>query len=460
MQHVKKKRSKALEVLISVVLIGGALGAAYFMVTSPDDFLSIVDSAFSLFRSETTEEKGKKKDGETENEKAAEASRGDRPGETEPDPGEDVASRAPLPAPTSTTTPRALRLLEKAQSLYASMDYSGAAKALASLSPGELSDEDGREVRSLREKAKAFADIVEGIEPLELADGRDVVVLHLANGGEVKGRILKEEGGYIQLQLNHGIRHRFSAGEVDRIESLSRAEILRRREEAYEAQKRKAGTLTPVMLFTLAEYCIRQGLFHKVTPLLEQGMAADPLFPETVYNEKAKRVYALFLWYKGKRKETLAAKTLEELLETFPHSFYTKKAQEDEKIKPSRTTPPRPASVEGPSKEPPPHASPGDTQPEPGSGEEPTRVELPEDADLIEAAEQALAEAREHEANSFPGKPDADRENLLAIQGLEKAIRLYEEAQRTYPSRASEFEEILQSMYASLFWCKKRQTLG
>jgi hypothetical protein len=86
-------------------------------------------------------------------------------------------------------------------------------------------------------------------------------------------------------------------------------------------------------------------------------------------------------------------------------------------------------------------------------------VSIPEGSDILDTAKRALEKARDHEENSFPGKPEADRENRLAIEAYERAIALYEEAQRQHPEKAAEIEQILESMYASLFWCKKRQTL-
>ncbi len=49
---------------------------------------------------------------------------------------------------------------------------------------------------------------------------------------------------------------------------------------------------------------------------------------------------------------------------------------------------------------------------------------------------------------------------MKAIEYFEKALDLYEKAQKQVPERAEEIEDILSDIQQSLFWCKKRQTLG
>ena len=360
--HAKKKRPWIFDALLTVVLLVGAGAVAYFMLTDPDGVIALFEEAIGKKPAEeATEEKnaGTKKP-ERGKKPAGEVRKAD-PGPEET--SEPIVSTAPPTRFPTSTTAESWAILEEARTLYRNAAYEPALDSLDRLVSGTLSPEDRREAARLRERASYFQEIVSGIEPLELADAKDIVVLHLSNGRKVEGRIFDRKGGFYYLEKNHGIKWPVRSEDVVDIEKIPRSRILRRREAAFRKQLVKVSPVTAVRTFELAEHCIREGLKGKVTGLLEKGFALDPQFPVTVYNEKAKRIYRLFLWYKGKKKTRQAGKVLKKLVEAFPKSFYTRKAQEDEKVSPPRvkpprspkpSRPPRPAPEEKP-EPPPPH---------------------------------------------------------------------------------------------------------
>jgi hypothetical protein len=442
----KKKRSWLFDTLLTVVLLSGAGIAAYFMLTDPD---GVMDFFMGLVGQQTEgegEPKETETDAKTPKDKPPKKKKKHDQGREKvekpvEDKGEPISANPPPRVPTSTSA-QSLALLEEARDSYRHMDYTGALGALDRMIPGTLAEREEREARRLEERSRVFKEIVADTKPLELADAKGICVLHLENGRKLEGRVIKQEGGFIYLQKNHGIKYPARAEDVDRIEKIPRSIVLKHRAAEYETIRGKKNPLTAVGVFELVEHCIREGLRDKVTGLLEKGLSLDGQFPVTVYNEKAKRVYRLFIWYKGKKKEKLATKTLKELKKSFPDSYYTTTAQEDEKAAPPRVKPP--------SKREPPEPDPGpEPEPEPrnplprspleGTPEPPPRPKPPVSTDsLLKTAEAAYRKA---------------------ITAFEEAIALYEEAQRKYPDRAAEFEDILQDMFASLFWCKKRQTL-
>jgi tetratricopeptide (TPR) repeat protein len=462
----KRKRSWVFDVLLTVVLLVGAGVGAYFMLTDADGVIALFEKMIGKEPTEEAAEEASPKPikPDREKKKPVEDVKKADPGPeetTEPISAADPATRTPV-----STTAVSAALLDEARSHYRNMAYELALDSLDRLVTGSLSQIDRGEAARLRDRASAFREIVAGIEPLELADAKNIVILHLSNGRKVEGRIFDQKGGFYYLEKNHGIKWPVRSEDVVDVEKVPRSKILKRREAAFRKALQKVTPLTAVRSFELAEHCIREGLNGKVTGLLEQGMALDAQFPVTVYNEKAKRIYRLFLWYKGKKKEKQAKKVLKKLVEGYPKSFYTRKAQEDEKTAPPRAKPPRspkaprppkPAPEEKPEPPPAPPRSPLEGTPEPRP-RPPVEPSTPDD-ELWDRAEATLRKARRHEERSMPGKPNADEENRLAIAAFEKAIGLYERLQKKYPEKAAEIEELLSDMYASLFWCKKRQTL-
>lgn len=477
---MKKKKSafrRAFNLLFTLCLVAGAGAAAYFMVAEPDRVNELL--ARVLPRDTAPEERPPAKDGRAEKRPPAEG-----PGKKAPsdpagvqadpsaagpaadpagDPPRDIASGPRTPAGPESST--AARALEKARASYRIMDFDRTLEELERIPPGALDTDDAILANRLERWSRDFLGIVAGVEPLELADAAGIVVLHLKNGRKVEGRILKQEGGILHLQKNHGIKWPVRLEEVGRIEKVPQEDVLAARGEEFRKVLKSSGALTALRAFELVEYCIREGLRDQVTPLLEKGMELDPQFPLTVYNEKAKRVYRLFLWYKGKKKDTLSKKHLEVLEREFPKSYFTARAHEDEQLaapKPRPVARPEPDDPE-PAPEPKPAPampkSPLEGFPEEPAPEPEPEPPVPAGKSLMDLADQAYRRARVHEENSFPGKPNADEENRKAIETYEKAIALYERAQEKHPDQAAFIEGRLEEMYASLFWCKKRQTL-
>ncbi|MHC5080598.1 MAG: hypothetical protein ACYTHN_16430 [Planctomycetota bacterium] len=461
----KKKRkkgflSRAFEVLLTVVLLCGAGVAVYFMVTDSEGTLALIDQVISLKEEEKGEEGEKKaKNEKKEPSKKSNASEASKKAAETEEKGESISAATPPPVPQETSNASS-QILEIALSMYKNMEYKSALGELNRLVPGTLSTRDSERANQLKTWSAAFREIVADTQPLELADAKNIVVLHLANGRKLEGRVLKEKGGFIHLRKNHGITGVIPADEVEKVEEIPRAELLKRREDAYRKLAGDPKAWNPVRIFELVEHCIREGLGNKVTGLLEHGMRMDAHFPVTVYNEKAKRVYVLYLWYKGKKKTKLAVKELERWIDTVPRSHFTAKAREAEMItveRIKRRPTPKPKTPPTPKASPPPARPP--RSPLEAPAPQPSPTGMPPDNDLMKAADAVFRKAKHHEEKSFPGKPNADRENRLAIQAFERAIELYEEAQRKFPERAAFIEDRLEEIFASLFWCKKRQTL-
>lgn len=468
---MKKKRS-LLPLLAALLLLGGVAAGGWYVWThhkaDVESFLSGLssDSADEEGDEEAaTSKKGKgrkkrpKKNGTSPKDKDQQAKGVDRKAPTDPDGRE-------KPAPDRDSLES---VLSQARANFDALQYEQARYLLADILGAPAPKDLKEKAEELDSLSRTFGEIVEGIRPQALSDSRDIVIVHLTNGGKRRGRVLRRTAEKVYLVENNGIKAIFKNDEIDRLEPLTPEQDRKAKEAQFEtfrtAQKGKAES-SALLFFILARYCVEHGLTHRVNQLLTQGLETDKDFPWVVYNEKAKKYYHRYMFFRGRKFPKSAAKALKVLLDRFPKSFFADEARKDE-AKAGRPVPkpePKPEPRPGPRPKvrPEPKPEPAE-EPDPWEEEEPEPEPAPGPAPkgkLLNQANQLMARARVHDQKSFPGRPNADAELVKAIAAYSKAMEVLEEALKEHPENERWIESKLEQVQSALYWCRKRQKIG
>ncbi len=382
----------------------------------------------------------------------------------------DTASGPALP-PTPADSAMLEGMYKSALASFELLEYDKTLRVLSDLLAGPVPADLRQRASKLDREARVFMSAVEGIIPLELSDFRNVVEIRLVNGNSVVGRILAETGAKVVVQEDYGIKAAFRREEIDRIDPIG-ADRLRKMKEAELDRFRKSPDVSrddAISLYLLAEFCLRHGLREKVNDFLGKGFLKDSMFQELVYNEKCKRIYKQYLYYRGKKIEALAKKALDEMSARFPDSYFRKQAGKDEQEASVMAAPrkdpgskpvPKPAPVPKPDPVPEPAPETGEEDPF-GGGEDEPEAPAPKPpasgkGGLIDAARKLIADAKRSEEASFPGKPDADAHLAKAVAAYEKAAAALEKALESNPEHGEWIESQLEEIQSALYWCRKR----
>jgi tetratricopeptide (TPR) repeat protein len=466
----KQKKRSALPFILSLGALAALVGGGVYYWKNHGHTLSQSLDSFFASAAEEGQKKGKKtkKKGGRDQGKPDPASRTgeiDKPSSTAETSDPDRAGSGEIADHTLE------RLYDEALACYERLEYGTACRLLSDLLGGPGPAGLKSRARDLLARNRAFADILLGIEPWKLSNHRDIVIVHLVGGGRQRGRIRRKTTEKIYIEADQGIKAAFRKDEIDRIEKVS-PEVDRKAKEklfdGFEKKARQKAGDDVVLYFLLAEFCIEQGLPEMVNRLLEKGLSKDKLFPQLVYNEKARRVYAYYLFFKSRKLEKMAQRRFEELEKSFPKSFWLKKANKDQKGPEPRPAPkpdlfgenprpepdPRPEPKPGPRPDPQPKPRP-DPRPEPRPKPQPKRGS----SDILDSVQKWIRQARSHEEKSMPGRPNAEAELKKAIYAYQKAVEMLEKAEKAHPERGDWIELRFEEVLSALYWCRKRQKL-
>ncbi len=470
---MKKKRS-SVPILAGLVLLAATGGAAVYLLAGPGDSLrSLLDGIIPAEKTPASDGSAPAQKGRVGADRKSAGSEGASSGPAAGTRPADIAAAPPAkPVQPPADTAAFEAVLEKARACCVALEYEEALRLIEDLLSGPLPKDLRSKAERIERASGVFLSVLAGISPLELSDYRDLVEVRLTNGNSVVGRILSDSPSKVVVMQDYGIKANLSRDEIDRINPLPPEKMKKIKEAEYEKFRMNPDAVRgdAVSCFLLAEFCVRNGLRDKVNALLEKGLDADGMFQTIVYNEKAKRIYRQYLYFKGKKMDSMSRRAFDSIREKFPESVFARQAKADEQeatvmAQPRKTPAEAPANPAGSdSKTParPPETSEDDWGDDSGDDSEKPAPKPPPDSrgGLIEQAKKLMREARAREEASEPGRPDADAELAKAIAVYEKAAETLEKALKTNPEHAGWIESQLEEVQSSIYWCRKRSKVS
>ncbi len=302
------------------------------------------------------------------------------------------------------------------------------------------------------------------------------------SGGKLTVKILKEDADALYFETITGIRSKARREDIDPPARLSpaacAAEVMTefKRQCGYKGlsvesrpgapplSKEGAGRrLTGVQVFSLADFCARNGLGELLAGLFDEALSRDPNLLATVHETKGEHMVNVFLYFLSINAVGDANLTLDLLTARYGDTrVYREKILADEdvgaavkivlrrtpealvKADPKASPGAPPATPIPPPPQPPPPPSATGSAPSAPPAPAPTSTALPPGtaarvSELVAAADRHFDEAMKHLLNSDPNvNPEKwDVENRKALELFMKAnTEGYLPAQELYPSGA------------------------
>lgn len=387
------------------------------------------------------------------------------PGVKPPDPvvkPPDPVVKPPDPVDIRASDPVLVAIVEEGTRLYRDASFGAARKKFQQALSGRLSAEDRKRIEALSQNAALFQGLVDQVNPNDILPVDNRATIHLENGGEISGVLVREGSDYVEIRKDNGIVGRFSAIQIKRVEKQSKEEVLAALEKEYGHKLEALGSRPSGLdYYELAVFCIKNQLNAKVPSLLESAVKLDRNVMQAATETKAKMVYNLYQYFVKKGNRDAAEAKRRELVEKYPDSKYVKmlggmtakadppKPVDPPKDPPKPTDPPKdPPKPTDPPKDPPKPTDPPEDPPhpvDPGagtgsgdlSGQPPPRFSNPVVQGKVDKGNKFYDEGMTHLEKSFDDKnPDRDAENMKALDCFKKACAEYEAASELDPNNA------------------------
>ncbi|MCE9581584.1 MAG: alanine and proline-rich secreted protein Apa [Planctomycetes bacterium] len=363
----------------------------------------------------------------------------------------------PVKPPDSTeiksTDAALVAIVEEGTRLYRAANYAAAKRKFLQALSGTLRPDDRGRIEVLQKNSTLFQSLVEQVNPADILPVDNRATVYLENGGIIAGVLEKEGSDYVEIRKDNGILAHFSSIQVQRVEKLSKAEVLAALEKEYQSKVEGMGP-KPMGLdyYELAVFCIKNELNERVTDLLESAVKLDRNVLQAATETKARMVYGLYTYFLKKGNADAAETKRRELIAKYPESRFAKMvggvvARADPPKNPvdppkNPVDPPKnpvdpPKNPVDPPKNPvdPPKnpVDPTDSGGDHGNPVDPNapapKFSNPKVQALVDKANKAYDEGMAHLEKSFDDKnSDRDGENMKALKAFKDACTSYEAA--------------------------------
>lgn len=381
------------------------------------------------------------------------------PKKTEPkqiEPTKEIKSQPPTkePASVKTTvlpahTTEAQTILKSAQELADQGEYQKARELLKKTRDLKIAPELLKNSEELYTKYRDFDRLTRFIDPLPRKENGGIDIIEYANGNKSEGIVLSKNDSQIQFQqLQNGIKGTVPTEQIEKIQTLSKAQAHEYFLKQFEKLKTKVGD-DPQKFYELLEYACERNLQKEIHSFLEQAHNKNQHFHLPATEAVAKKQYRQYVWAKMKGDSEKAEKYLKRVLSAFNDTETASLAREDEEEEknPQQKQQKLKALVqETKSKEIDikPIASSGNTSP-------------------TQQADQHHQKGMEFVKKAQPGMPESDQNLAKAKAEFEKAVRLYdvalEQAERK-GEKTGAIESKMEATTEMLYFCNKQTRLG